>query len=142
MAFVDGEPIDAAKLGQLETKLNIIESKIPSFGNSNQTISIDNKSITNTQVISQAPQIIVGTSDPITISSAKMTKEIKFNTDKSMTKTPIVVACIAGGESSRIISIRVAKTEPSKFTVAIASPEEAYGLNKSVIRINYIAVAY
>ena len=27
MPFVDGEPIDAAKLGALETKLNQLESK-------------------------------------------------------------------------------------------------------------------
>jgi len=141
MAFVDGEPLDAAKLGQLETKLNIIESKIPTFGNSNQTISINNSSTSTTQVVSQSPKILVGTSDTITIESAKMSKRISFK--ESFSTIPTVVACIRGGESQRIISIRVASTEASGFTVAIASPPEAYGdKNKSTLKINYIAVAY
>ena len=42
MPFVDGEPIDAAKLGALETKLNQLESKVPTFGGSNTSISLDN----------------------------------------------------------------------------------------------------
>lgn len=38
MAFVDGEPIDAAKLGQLETDLNILKATIPQIGVSTTTI--------------------------------------------------------------------------------------------------------
>lgn len=140
MAFVDGEPIDAAKLGQLETKLNIIESKIPTFGNSNQTISINNSTTSTTQVVSQAPEIVVGTSAEIEITSADMTKLINFA--KPMTKTPVVVACLVGGQSKRIISIRVTQAGPSGFTVVLASPPEAYGTNKSRVKVNYIAVAY
>jgi hypothetical protein len=42
MPFVDGEPIDAAKLGALETELNLLRSQMPKIS-SGQSINIDNR---------------------------------------------------------------------------------------------------
>jgi hypothetical protein len=38
MAFNDGEPIDAAKLTDLDTRLNLIEGKIPQVGAPGNTV--------------------------------------------------------------------------------------------------------
>lgn len=63
MAFNDGEPIDAAKLGALETSLAEIKAKVPQFGSSTTNISIDNTSIQNVVV----PQIYGGISPKVSI---------------------------------------------------------------------------
>ena len=63
MAFNDGEPIDAAKLGALETSLAEIKAKVPQFGSSTTNISIDNTSI-QTAVV---PQIFGGMSGVVAL---------------------------------------------------------------------------
>jgi len=63
MAFNDGDPIDAAQLGALETSLAEIKSKIPQFGSSTSNVSMDNKAI-ETVVI---PQIYGGISGKVTL---------------------------------------------------------------------------
>jgi hypothetical protein len=55
MPFVDGEPIDAAKLGALETELNLLRSQMPKIS-SGQSININNSTTTN-QVVSSGPTI-------------------------------------------------------------------------------------
>jgi hypothetical protein len=45
MAFNDGDPIDAAQLGALETALAELRSKIPQLGSSTTSVSIDNRTI-------------------------------------------------------------------------------------------------
>jgi hypothetical protein len=67
MAFNDGEPIDAAKLGALETSLAEIKAKVPQFGSSSTTIKVDNTSTSNIVI----PQIYGGISDPVDIKPGK-----------------------------------------------------------------------
>jgi hypothetical protein len=67
MAFNDGEPIDAAKLGALETSLAEIKAKVPQFGSSTTNIAIDNSSI-QTAVV---PQIFGGISGTVTLNPGK-----------------------------------------------------------------------
>lgn len=55
MPFVDGEPIDAAKLGALETELNLLRSQMPKIS-SGQSINIDNRT-TTTPTVSSGPTI-------------------------------------------------------------------------------------
>ena len=45
MAFNDGDPIDAAKLGALETSIAEIKSRMPQLGSSTTNISIDNSTV-------------------------------------------------------------------------------------------------
>jgi hypothetical protein len=63
MAFNDGDPIDAAQLGALETSLAEIKSKIPQFGSSTTNISIDNSTVEKAVV----PQIFGGMSGKVTL---------------------------------------------------------------------------
>jgi hypothetical protein len=139
MPFVDGEPIDAAKLGALETKLNQLESKVPTFGGSNTSISLDN-STTN---ISTGPEIEAAEVIGIGVTSSKKVYEVSFR--KTFSKRPIVVISMRGGESSYILSARVLTNSVSEngFKYVISAPENAYtGKTTAKIAINYIAIAY
>ena len=139
MPFVDGEPIDAAKLGTLETRLNQIESKIPTFGGSNTSINIDN----STNSISTGPEIEAGEVSGISVTAAKKIYEVSFK--KTFSKKPIVVISMRGGESSYILAARVLSNSVSEngFKYVISAPENAYtGTKTATIGINYIALAY
>ena len=139
MPFVDGEPIDAAKLGALETKLNQLESKIPTFGGSNTNISIDG----STTTISTGPEIEAGEISGVSVSTSKKTHEVSFK--KTFSKKPIVVISMRGGESSYILAARVLSNSVSVngFKYVISAPENAYtGKTTASIGINYIALAY
>jgi hypothetical protein len=141
MPFVDGEPIDAAKLTALETKLNLLQSKIPSFGGSNTSINVNNSTTQNN--VSTGPEIQAGEVSGFSVESAKMVKEVKF--EKSFTKKPFVVISMRGGESSHIISARVLSNSVTAtgFKYVISAPSGAYsGTTKASIAINYIAIAY
>jgi hypothetical protein len=141
MPFVDGEPIDAGKLTALETKVNILQSKIPTFGGSNTSINIDNS--TTSSVVSTGPEIEAGLVDPIKIESSKKVYDVTFK--KTFTKKPVVVISLRGGESSNIISARVLGNSVSAngFKYVISAPTNTYtGTASTNIAINYIAIAY
>ena len=141
MPFVDGEPIDAAKLTALETKLNILQSKIPTFGGSNTSINVDNR--TNPSVVSTGPELEAGLVDPVKLESSKKVYEVTFKT--TFTKKPVVVISLRGGESAHIISARVLGNSVSAngFKYVISAPTNSYtGTTSTSIGINYIAVAY
>jgi hypothetical protein len=141
MPFVDGEPIDAAKLTALETKLNILQSKIPTFGGSNTSINIDNS--TTQQNISTGPEVEAGEVPGIQVETSKKTYEVKFK--KTFTKKPVVIISMRGAESSYILSARVLNSSVSAngFKYVISAPTNAYtGATRASIGINYIAIAY
>jgi hypothetical protein len=141
MPFVDGEPIDAAKLTALETKLNILQSKIPTFGGSNTSINVNN-STTETNV-STGPELEAGLADQVKVESSKKVYEVTFK--KTFTKKPVVVISLRGGESSYILSARVLGNSVSAtgFKYVISAPTNAYtGTGSTFIGINYIAIAY
>jgi hypothetical protein len=139
MPFVDGEPIDAAKLGALETKLNQLESKIPTFGGSNTSINVDN----STNSISTGPEIEAGEVSGVSVTASKKIYEVSFK--KTFSKKPIVVISMRGGESSYILAARVLSNSVSQngFKYVISAPENAYTAKTTPqIGINYIALAY
>jgi hypothetical protein len=136
MPFVDGEPIDAAKLGKLETELNILKSQIPNFGGSDTNININNSTTTNT--ISSGPQIEAGKHSPGTIKATKDSHTVIF-TQVKFNKTPFVVISLMGGLTTNIVSARIQKVEQNGFTYVISAPTSAIGTS---IGISYIAISY
>jgi hypothetical protein len=136
MPFVDGEPIDAAKLGKLETELNILKSQIPNFGGSDTNININNSTTTNT--ISSGPQIEAGKHSPGTIKATKDSHTVLF-TQVKFNKTPFVVISLMGGLTTNIVSARIQKVEQNGFTYVISAPTSAIGTS---IGISYIAISY
>jgi len=136
MPFVDGEPIDAAKLGALETQLNLLKSSIPKFGNGDITL---NTSTTNNQ-ISSGPDIEAGNTDTFDlIPGSQNIKEFTFK--KTFTKTPVIVVCGRYGTGGKQPhgEVNVAKVSTTGFTVIC--PLAATGV-KHTIGVNYIAIAY
>jgi len=61
MAFDDGTPLDAAKLGALETKLNNLQASIPKFGSSQA--NTENGSLESASIVQK--QIIPGVTDSV-----------------------------------------------------------------------------
>jgi hypothetical protein len=61
MPFVDGEPIDASKLGALETELNILKANMPKIGSSGTTITVNNPSNPNTTSVTPSGTIVPST---------------------------------------------------------------------------------
>ena len=140
MPFVDGEPIDAAKLTALETKVNKLQSSIPTFGGSDTTnINIDN----STNTISTGPEIEAREVEAISVTASKKFYEVSFR--KTFSKKPFVVISMRGAESSYILSARILSSSVSEkgFKYVISAPESAYtGTKTATIGINYIAIAY
>jgi hypothetical protein len=136
MPFVDGEPIDAAKLGALETQLNLLKSSIPKFGNGDIVL---NTSTTNNQ-ISTGPDIEAGNTEVYElIPGSQNIKEFTFK--KTFTKTPVVVVCGRYGTGGKQThgDVNVAKVSTTGFTVIC--PLGTTGVKHS-IGVNYIAIAY
>lgn len=136
MPFVDGEPIDAAKLGALETQLNLLKSSIPKFGNGDIIL---NPSTTPNQ-ISSGPEIQADNTEVYElIPGSQNLKEFKFK--KTFTKTPIVVVCGRYGTSGKQLhgQVNVATVSTTGFTVSC--PLGTTGVKHS-LGVNYIAIAY
>jgi hypothetical protein len=85
MAFNDGEPIDAAKLGALETSLAEIKAKVPQFGSgASSIIKVDNTSTSNIVI----PQIYAGVSDAVKIQPGKTSTFTINYPDAGLTSNP------------------------------------------------------
>jgi hypothetical protein len=139
MPFVDGEPIDAAKLGKLETELNLLKSQIPNFGGSDTTININNSTTSNTNTISSGPQIEAGNHSSGLVKSTKESYFVGFSQVK-FNKIPFVVISLRGGLTSNVVSARVQKVEQDGFTYVISAPTSSIG--QGSLGISYIAISY
>jgi hypothetical protein len=94
MAFNDGEPIDAAQLGALETALAELKSKIPQLGSSTTSVSIDNRSFNNVVV----PKIFGGktATKPLTAGKTESFKINYKNAGFSANPTSITITPVRG----------------------------------------------
>ncbi len=139
MPFVDGEPIDAAKLGALETELNLLRSQMPKI-TSGQSISIDNR----TQTVSSGPTIFAkndGTRFDLKPNSVnRQTISLQGGNFKS---TPVVVVSTRSAVGNadqwhpafRIVSNSVSATS---FDVFCPMPSSAKACS---VYLSFIAIA-
>jgi len=138
MPFVDGEPIDAAKLGALETKINQLQSSIPTFGSS--TISLNTS--TTPQLISSGPELEAGNTPTFELVVGNQNiKEFTFKKNGGFTKTPVVVACGRYGAGGKQTHGDINVVSVSQTGFSISCPLPSTGI-KHTIGINYIAIAY
>jgi len=138
MPFVDGEPIDAAKLGALETKLNQLQSSIPTFGSS--TISLTTSTTNN--VVSSGPELEAGNTPTFELVVGNQNiKEFTFKKNGGFTKTPVVVACGRYGAGGKQTHGDINVVSVSQTGFSISCPLPSTGI-KHTIGINYIAIAY
>jgi len=109
MPFVDGEPIDAAKLSELETSFNILKAQVPQFGTGATTVtgSGTGNSGTVTPVI---PYKIIarasGTAYSLTAGQTNI-NVIKFPEGSNFSVTPTVI--ISTRISSKTAEAYIAK---------------------------------
>jgi len=138
MPFVDGEPIDAAKLGALETKLNQLQSLIPTFGSS--TISLTTSTTNN--VVSSGPELEAGNTPTFELIPGNQNiKDFIFKKDGGFTKPPVVVACGRYGAAGKQTHGDINVVSVSQTGFSISCPLPSTGI-KHTIGINYIAIAY
>lgn len=145
MAFVDGEPIDASKLGALETALNELKASIPQIGGSSTTITVNPTTGLQSSVI-VAPQIqskndgtkltlVPGSKNKFTIPFAS-----------SFSKTPAVVASIRVPESyvQKFIDKGVSLPTAAVVTSSITSTgfDLVIPVSKSAPSGTYVYVSY
>lgn len=138
MAFVDGEPIDAAKLDSLETKVNNLAASIPKIGVSNTAISVTNNSTVNQTV--SIPQIQAGASDAWDLKSGLNEKPIKFA--ESFTKTPKIIVSTRMNKDTKAWHPQVSVAygaSATGFTATVFMPSTA---PTHRIYVDYIAIAY
>ena len=139
MAFVDGEPIDAAKLGDLETKVNNLAASIPKIGVSNTSISVTNNTTATAQT-STAPQIQSGSSDAWDLKAGLNEKTIKFA--EAFTKTPRIIVSTRMNKDTKAWHPQVSVAYGSSsggFTATVFMPSDA---PKHRVYVDYIAIAY
>jgi len=138
MAFVDGEPIDAAKLGELEAKVNDLSKAIPKIGVSTTKVSVSGNSTVDQN--SGAPEIQAGSSDKWIIKPGPNSKQIKFR--ESFTGTPriIISTRMSSGTVAWHPQVSVAYgADKSGFLATVFMPSNAPSHS---IFVDYIAIAY
>jgi len=135
MAFVDGEPIDAAKLTALETKLNQLSAKIPTFGGDNSG-GVENS-------LPTLPTIKAANAGEFPLEPGKInTKSITFP-GQPFPKTPTVIITTRKGSGVNAwtpeVSVSTGSQSPTGFSVTCSMPKSAVAHK---VYINYIAIAY
>jgi len=127
--FIDGAPLDASILAELENKVNLVTSKVPAIGNN----------LTNS-----TPQMLAGTIKPGKFTTKK-TESVVIPFDKGFfSKVPTVVATIVspkGGLADDNINLAIGDTTTESATIWVYF-QSTGGANEKTININWIALAY
>jgi hypothetical protein len=142
MAFTDGEPLDAAKLGDLETKVNNLAASIPKIGVSSTNISVTQNGLANaSSPTTTAPQIQAANAGEFLLKPGFNTKEIKF--PEPFSKTPTVVITTRMNSASKVwhpeVCVSTGATSSTGFSVTCFMPT---GTTAHKVYVSYIAISY
>ena len=144
MPFVDGEPIDAAKLGALETELNLLRSQMPKI-TSGQSINVDNRTTAATNPTASSGPTIFAKNDstrfdlkPGSVNRQKISLQ-----GAGFKSTPVVVVSTRSAEGTadqwhpafRVVSNTVSTTG---FDVFCPMPSTAKACS---VYLSFIAIA-
>lgn len=121
MPFIDGEPIDASKLGALETELNKLRAEMPKIGVSTTSISVSSPSVANSGnpviVPTNVPQVFGGITSSLTLSpNTYQTFPINYSAaklnalPKAIILTPIYPKVVGSLNEASILSGSVTTT--------------------------------
>lgn len=145
MAFVDGEPIDASKLGALETALNELKASIPQIGGSSTTITVNpTTGLQSSTVV--APQI-QSKNDGTKLTLVPGTKnKVTIPFTSNFSKTPAVVVSIRIPESYVQKFIDKGISLPTVAVVTSSITERSFDIvvpvSKSAPSGTYVYVSY
>lgn len=139
MAFNDGEPLDAAKLGALELQINNLSANIPKIGASTTNVTVNNQTVQQANI----PQII-GKSDGQAWELKPGHNEKPYTFDgaplNSIPKAIILTPRTSGGSAWHPqINIKTGTTTASGFTAHVWMPT---GTTKHNVYLSYIAICY
>jgi hypothetical protein len=139
MAFNDGEPLDAAKLGALELQVNNLAANIPKIGASTTNVTVNNN--TTPQQIS-IPQIVgksLGTA--WTLNPGPNELPITFDAPLNSVPKAVMITPRTGAISQWHPQINVKTQSMTKdgFTAIVYMPT---GSAKHNVYISYIAICH
>jgi len=139
MAFNDGDPIDAASLGALETTIAEIKAKVPQFGSSTTNISIDNSSI-QTAVV---PQIFGGISGSVPLNPGKTSTFTINYSGAKLTSTPksIILTPVRETSPSNHVEAYVVKSSVSN-TTAMCKVYQPSGYTAGTTNFYYLVIQH
>lgn len=121
MPFVDGEPIDASKLGAIETELNKLKAEMPKIGPSSTSISVTQTGVSNAGTVvtdpKVAPQVYGGITGEISLTpNSRKTFSINYAAaglsapPKAIILTPIAPTFTGSLNEASIVSGSVTAT--------------------------------
>jgi hypothetical protein len=143
MPFVDGEPIDAAKLGALETELNLLRSQMPKIS-SGQSINVDNRTTTNPTVSSGPTIFAKNDTIKLTLRPGTVVTHTVDMAGAGFSKAPTVIVSSRSATTTDPKkwhpAFRVASglTTTTNFTVFCPVP---IGVAEHSVYISFIAIA-
>ena len=138
MAFNDGEPLDAAKLGALELQVNNLAANIPKIGASTTNVNVTNNTVQQANI----PQIVgKSMTEPWEIKPGPNELPIKFDFPLNSTPKAVMITPRTGGISQWHPQINVKTQTMSKdgFTAIVYMPT---GSAKHNVYISYIAICH
>jgi len=140
MAFNDGEPLDAAKLGALELQINNLAANIPKIGASTTNVNVTNNTVQQANI----PQIIGAASgEKWQVAPGHNVKDFKFPGD-GLNSTPkaIVITTRHGGSKSvwtPSVGTKTGTITAKGFTAHVFLPKDCPTHD---IYISYMAICY
>ena len=109
MPFIDGEPIDAAKLSELETAFNVLKAQVPQFGTGATAVTgsgVGNSGAVTTVVPYKIIARASGTAYSLTAGNSNI-NQIKFPDGSNFSVTPTII--ITSRMSSKTADAYIAK---------------------------------
>jgi hypothetical protein len=138
MAFNDGEPLDAAKLGKLEQDISVLNSTLPTIGSSTTNVTVNNQTIQQAVV----PQIQGGNAGVKTLVAGKNEWPITFTTPMNGTPKAVIIQTRTDQTSKwhPQVDVKTSSTTPTGCTLSCFMPSGAGAPMK--IFISYIAICH
>lgn len=140
MAFNDGEPLDAAKLGKLEQDISVLNSTLPTIGSSSTNITVTPQTIQQAVV----PQILGGTAGSKVLTTGKNEWPITFSSPMNGTPKAVMIQTrINSADQSKWhpqVDIKTGTTTATGCTLTCFMPSTA---PKSItVYISYLAICH
>jgi hypothetical protein len=140
MAFNDGEPLDAAKLGALELQINNLSANIPKIGASTTNVTVNNQTVQQANI----PQIVGNAfGEPWALKLGHNTKDFQFpGTGLNSIPKAVILTTRHGGSKNvwtPAVGTKTGSITQSGFTAHVFLPS---GCTPHNIYISYMAICY
>jgi hypothetical protein len=138
MAFNDGEPLDAAKLGALELQINNLSANIPKIGASTTNVTVNNQTVQQANI----PQIVgKSLSTPWQLKPGHNELPVKFDSTLNSVPKAIMITPRTGAIAQwhPQINVKTQTMTADGFTAHVYMPSGSLQHN---VYLSYIAICY